>query len=133
MFWNLHEVEPGKWDFSGDTESGGIYKDCRGGRDDGHPSSGPYMFVLSGIWWVSVVATEYTRYEIRRDNTEFLKYTKKYIDRLYGKWATCNVQKVVPIIMVQCENEFGSYVSQRKDIPLEEHRSYNAKIKGAAG
>lgn len=32
--------------------------------------------------------------------------------------------------MVQCENEFGSYVSQRKDIPLEEHRSYNAKIKG---
>lgn len=31
--------------------------------------------------------------------------------------------------MVQCENEFGSYVAQRKDIPLEEHRAYNAKIK----
>lgn len=31
--------------------------------------------------------------------------------------------------MVQCENEFGSYVSQRQDIPLEEHRAYNAKIK----
>lgn len=30
--------------------------------------------------------------------------------------------------MVQAENEFGSYVSQRKDIPLEEHRVYNAKI-----
>jgi beta-galactosidase len=30
--------------------------------------------------------------------------------------------------MVQSENEFGSYVSQRKDIPLEEHRRYNAKI-----
>jgi beta-galactosidase len=32
------------------------------------------------------------------------------------------------IIMVQAENELGSYVSQRKDIPLEEHRAYNAKI-----
>jgi beta-galactosidase len=31
--------------------------------------------------------------------------------------------------MVQAENEFGSYVAQRKDIPLEEHRRYNAKIK----
>ena len=31
--------------------------------------------------------------------------------------------------MVQCENEFGSYVSQRKDITLDEHRRYNAKIK----
>ena len=31
--------------------------------------------------------------------------------------------------MVQAENEFGSYVSQRKDIPLEKHRSYNEKIK----
>ena len=31
--------------------------------------------------------------------------------------------------MVQCENEFGSYVAQRPDISLEEHRAYNAKIK----
>lgn len=31
--------------------------------------------------------------------------------------------------MVQAENEFGSYVAQRKDIPLEEHRKYSHKIK----
>lgn len=30
---------------------------------------------------------------------------------------------------VCAEWEFGSYVAQRKDIPLEEHRRYNAKIK----
>ena len=30
---------------------------------------------------------------------------------------------------VCAEWEFGSYVAQRKDIPLEEHRRYNAKVK----
>jgi beta-galactosidase len=31
--------------------------------------------------------------------------------------------------MVQVENEFGSYVAQRKDIPLEDHKKYSAAIK----
>ena len=31
--------------------------------------------------------------------------------------------------MVQAENEFGSYVAQRKDIPLEQHKAYSAAIK----
>jgi len=39
------------------------------------------------------------------------------------------VSKGGPIIMTQVENEFGSYVSQRQDIPLTEHRKYNAAIK----
>lgn len=31
--------------------------------------------------------------------------------------------------MVQAENEFGSYVAQRPDIPLEEHKRYSAAIR----
>ncbi len=31
--------------------------------------------------------------------------------------------------MVQVENEFGSYVAQRKDIPFEDHKKYIASIK----
>jgi beta-galactosidase len=31
--------------------------------------------------------------------------------------------------MVQAENEFGSYVAQRKDIPMEEHKAYSHAIK----
>ena len=67
--------------------------------------------------------------EIRRNNAEFLKYTKAYIERLDKEVGDLQCTKGGPSIMVQCENEVGSYVSQRKDIPLEEHRAYNAKIK----
>jgi len=43
-------------------ESGGIYKDCRGGSDDGHPSSRTLCLCRVGIRRVSLVAAEYTRY-----------------------------------------------------------------------
>ena len=68
--------------------------------------------------------------EIRRDNPEFLKCTKRYLDRLYEEVGDLLVTRGGPIIMVQAENEFGSYVAQRNDIPLEEHKRYNAAIGG---
>ena len=34
-----------------------------------------------------------------------------------------------PIIMVQAENEFGSYVAQRPDIPLDQHKKYSSAIR----
>ena len=67
--------------------------------------------------------------EIRRDNPEFLKRTKLYIDKLYEQVGDLQVSKGGPIIMVQAENEFGSYVAQRKDIPLEEHRRDLSELK----
>jgi len=39
------------------------------------------------------------------------------------------ITKGGPVIMIQAENEFGSYVAQRKDIPLSEHKIYSHAIK----
>ena len=66
--------------------------------------------------------------EIRRDNPEFLKRTKLYIDKLSAGRRLAGIERR-PYHHGAGENEFGSYVAQRKDIPLEEHRRYNAKIK----
>ncbi len=76
-------------------------------------------------WWLQKVEG----LELRRDNKYFLEYTDKYINRLYQEVGNLQITKGGPIIMVQVENEFGSYASQRADIPLDEHRSYNLKIK----
>lgn len=72
VFWNLHETEPGKWDFEGDKN-----------------------------------LAEYIRIAEEEGLMVILR----------------------PGPYVCAEWEFGSYVAQRKDIPLEEHRRYNAKIK----
>lgn len=129
VFWNAHEPEPGKWDFTGDNNLAEYIKIA---GEEGMMvilRPGPYVcaeWEFGGYpWWLQNVEGM----EIRRDNAEFLKYTKAYIERLYKEVGNLQCTKGGPIVMVQCENEFGSYVAQRKDIPLEEHRAYNAKIK----
>ena len=129
VFWNWHETEPGKWDFEGDKNLAEYIKIA--GEEDMMVilRPGPYVcaeWEFGGYpWWLQNIEGM----EIRRDNEHFLKHTKLYIERLFKEVGHLQCTNGGPIIMVQCENEFGSYVSQRKDIPLEEHRPYNAKIK----
>ena len=129
VFWNWHETEPGKWDFEGDKNLAEYIKIA--GEEDMMVilRPGPYVcaeWEFGGYpWWLQNIEGM----EIRRDNEQFLKHTKLYIERLFKEVGHLQCTNGGPIIMVQCENEFGSYVSQRKDIPLEEHRAYNVKIK----
>lgn len=129
VFWNYHETAPGVWDFSGDKN---LAEYIRTAGEEGMMvilRPGPYVcaeWEFGGYpWWLQNIEGM----EIRRDNEPFLNHTKAYIERLYKEVGDLQCTKGGPIVMVQCENEFGSYVSQRKDIPLEEHKSYNAKIK----
>ena len=129
VFWNLHETEPGKWDFEGDKN---LAEYIRIAGEEGLMvilRPGPYVcaeWEFGGYpWWLQNIPGM----EIRRDNPEFLKRTKLYIDKLYEQVGDLQVSKGGPIIMVQAENEFGSYVAQRKDIPLEEHRRDLSELK----
>lgn len=129
VFWNHHEPEEGIWDFEGDKNLAEYIKIA--GEEGLHVilRPGPYAcaeWEFGGYpWWLQNVEG----LELRRDNAPFLEYTKKYINRLYQEVAHLQITQGGPIIMVQVENEFGSYVSQRPDIPMAEHLSYNAKIK----
>lgn len=128
VFWNAHEPQPGQWDFEGDNNLAEYIKIA---GEEGLMvilRPGPYVcaeWEFGGYpWWLQNVEGM----EIRRDNPQFLKYTEIYINRLFKEVGHLQITKGGPIIMVQAENEFGSYVAQRKDISLEEHRVYNAKI-----
>ncbi|AZA81866.1 beta-galactosidase [Chryseobacterium lactis] len=129
VFWNYHEESPGKWNFSGEkdlkrfiktAQEVGLYVIIR---------PGPYVcaeWEFGGYpWWLqkdkSVV--------IRTDNEAFLKQCENYINQLARQIVPLEINNGGPVIMVQAENEFGSYVSQRPDIPLEQHRKYSHKIK----
>jgi beta-galactosidase len=128
VFWNFHEPEPGVWDFSGDRNLAEYVKIA---GEEGLMvilRPGPYVcaeWEFGGYpWWLQNVKG----LELRRDNEQFLTYTRLYLRRLYQEVGALQATKGGPIVMVQAENEFGSYVAQRKDIPLKEHQAYNAKI-----
>lgn len=129
VFWNAHEIAPDVWDFSGDKNLAEYIKIA--GEEGLHVilRPGPYTcaeWEFGGYpWWLQNIEG----LEIRRDNKAFLERTEKYIKRLAQEVGHLQITKGGPIIMVQVENEFGSYVAQRKDIPLDEHRRYNAAIR----
>jgi beta-galactosidase len=52
-----------------------------------------------------------------------------YLHKLAAQVKGYQVSQGGPVIMTQVENEFGSYVAQRPDMLLAEHRQYNAAIK----
>ncbi|HEY3370177.1 MAG TPA: beta-galactosidase [Prolixibacteraceae bacterium] len=129
VFWNYHETAPGVWDF----ESGN--KDLAGfihlAAEEGlyvilRP--GPYVcaeWEFGGYpWWLQ----NNPDLVIRGNNKAFLDSCKTYLQHLHTEIDGLFANQGGPIIMVQAENEFGSYVAQRKDIPAEEHQAYKLAI-----
>ena len=128
VFWNYHEESPGKWNWSGEKD---LKKFIKTAQEVGlyviiRP--GPYVcaeWEFGGYpWWLQNIKG----LKIREDNNLFLAETQKYITQLYNQVKDLQITNGGPVIMVQAENEFGSFVAQRKDIPLASHRTYNAKI-----
>jgi beta-galactosidase len=130
VFWNYHHPSPGVWDFSSGNKN--ITEFIRIAQQEGLfviVRPGPYAcaeWEFGGYpWWLQ----KDTSLVIRTYNQPFLDSCKVYISKLAEQLKKYQVTKGGPIIMVQAENEFGSYVSQRKDIPMEQHRRYNLAIK----
>jgi beta-galactosidase len=130
VFWNYHETAPGVWDFK--TGNKNIAEFIKTAQQVGlfvilRP--GPYAcaeWEFGGYpWWLQKEKS----LVIRSYNQPFLDSCKIYIKHLAAQVKNLQITHGGPIIMVQAENEFGSYVAQRKDIPLEDHKKYSAAIK----
>lgn len=129
-FWNYHNTAPGVWDF--ETGNRNISEFIKIAKEEGLMvilRPGPYAcaeWEFGGYpWWLSLNK----KLEIRAYNQPFLDSCRTYIHKLAAQLNHLQITKGGPIIMVQIENEFGSYVSQRKDISATQHQKYNLAIK----
>ncbi|MBS1681257.1 MAG: beta-galactosidase [Bacteroidetes bacterium] len=127
VFWNYHETAPGVWDFK--TGNKNLREFIIQAQEEGllvilRP--GPYVcaeWEFGGYpWWLQ----QNKNLEVRTWNKPFLDSCRSYLAKLAEQVKDLQASKGGPIILVQAENEFGSYVEQRKDIPLETHKKYNA-------
>lgn len=130
VFWNYHETSPGKWDFT--TGNKNIREFIQTAQKEGLMvilRPGPYAcaeWEFGGYpWWLQ----KENSLVIRSYNKPFLDSCKIYINKLAEQVKDLQVTHGGPIIMVQVENEFGSYVAQRKDISIEEHKKYSTTVK----
>ena len=130
IFWNHHETSPGVWDWTTGTHN--LRQFIKTAGEEGLMvilRPGPYCcaeWEFGGYpWWLQKTKG----LVIRTDNQPFLDSCRVYIGQLASQLRDLQITHGGPIVMVQAENEFGSYVAQRKDIPLETHRAYSAKIR----
>lgn len=130
VFWNYHETAPGVWDW--ETGNHNLRAFIKAAADEGLMvilRPGPYVcaeWEFGGYpWWL--VKTE--GMVVRTMNQPFLDACNKYINQLAAQVKDLQITQGGPVIMVQAENEFGSYVSQRKDIPFEVHKQYSSAIR----
>lgn len=130
VFWNHHETAPGVWDFK--TENRNIREFVKIAGEEGLMvilRPGPYAcaeWEFGGYpWWLQKTKD----LVIRANNKQFLDSCNVYINKLAEQVGDLQITKGGPIVMVQAENEFGSYVAQRPDIPLAQHKAYSAAIR----
>ena len=111
MFWNYHEMEPGKYDFDGEKD---VAEFCRIAQEEGMwviLRPGPYAcaeWEFGGLpWWLISNGPV----SLRSSDPRFLVPAKAYLKRVGEELRNLQVTHGGPILMVQDENEYGFFGS----------------------
>ncbi len=109
VFWNLHEPEPGKFDFNGNND---IAAFCRLAQKHGMyviVRPGPYVcaeWEMGGLpWWLLKKADV----QLRTLDPYYMERVEIFMNEIGKQLADLQITRGGNIIMVQVENEYGSY------------------------
>lgn len=107
--WNMHEKQIGEFDFSGNLD---IRKFIKTAEEEGLMvivRPGPYIcaeWEFGGLpWWLQTI----DNMEIRCSNPVYMKHFENYLAHLFDHIRDLLFTNGGPIIMLQCENEYGYY------------------------
>ena len=110
LFWNYHEVKPGVFDFK--TENRDIAEFVRICQQEGmwvlfRP--GPYVCAEWDFGGLPVSLLKIPDIKIRCMDPRYMKAVESYISAMARQVKSLQVTAGGPILMVQIENEYGSY------------------------
>ncbi len=107
--WNMHEKKQGEFDFKGNLDIAAFVKAAHNEDLMVIVRPGPYIcaeWEFGGLpWWIQ----NDDEMEIRCSNKAYIKYFDRYLDKLFEQIKPLLVTNGGPIIMLQCENEYGYY------------------------
>lgn len=112
-FWNVHEPEPGRFDFSGNHD---IAAYIRTAAEEGlHVllRPGPYVCAEWDFGGFPYWLLAPPGMKVRTADPRFLSAAARYMKRLGEQVAPLQITRGGPIIMVQVENEYGSFGSDK--------------------
>ncbi len=109
IFWNIHEQQEGVFDFTGNND---VAEFCRLAQKNSMyviVRPGPYVcaeWEMGGLpWWL----LKKKDIRLRERDPYFMERVKIFEQKVGEQLAPLTIQKGGPIIMIQVENEYGSY------------------------
>lgn len=108
-FWNAHEPQPDQFDFTGNNDLAAFIRLC---RDNGMYvilRPGPYVcaeWEMGGLpWWL----LKKKDIRLRENDPYFLERVDRFQKEVAAQVKGLTIAEGGPVIMVQVENEYGSY------------------------
>ena len=109
VFWNIHEQREGQFDFTGQND---VAEFCRLAQKNGMyviVRPGPYVcaeWEMGGLpWWL----LKKKDIRLRERDAYFMERVKIFEEKVGEQLKPLTIQNGGPIIMIQVENEYGSY------------------------
>jgi len=109
IFWNIHEQREGQFDFTGNND---VAEFCRLAQKNGLyviVRPGPYVcaeWEMGGLpWWL----LKKKDIKLRERDSYFMERVKIFEEKVGEQLKPLTIQNGGPIIMIQVENEYGSY------------------------
>ena len=109
VFWNIHEQQMGQFDFTGNND---VAEFCRLAQKNGLyviVRPGPYVcaeWEMGGLpWWL----LKKKDIQLRERDEFFMERVRIFEQKVGEQLAPLTIQQGGPIIMIQVENEYGSY------------------------
>jgi beta-galactosidase len=130
VFWNVHEPLQGKYDFSGNND---IAEFVKVAKEEGlwvilRPS--PYVcaeWEFGGYpYWLQNIAG----LEVRSKEPKYLEAYRNYLMAVGKQLAPLQVNRGGNILMVQVENEYGSYGSDKEYLDINRKMFIDAGFDG---
>jgi beta-galactosidase len=109
VFWNAFEPRPGEWDFTGNNnireflqlaQKTGLHVLLR---------PGPYACAEWDFGGLPAWLLTIPDIKVRCSDPRFMQAVEKYFTRLYKETGDLQITRGGPVIMVQIENEYGSF------------------------
>ena len=113
VFWNIHEPEPGKFDFTGNND---IARFCRLAQKHGMyviVRPGPYVcaeWEMGGLpWWL----LKKEDVKLRTLDPYYMERVRLFMNEVGKQLADLQLSRGGNILMVQVENEYGAYATDK--------------------
>lgn len=116
VFWNVHEPQPGVWDFSGNADLPEFLREAQQEGLDVILRAGPYSCAEweFGGFPAWLLADPKMETALRSNDPAFVVPAERWIRKLGQEVASYQVGRGGPIIAVQIENEYGDFGSDQE-------------------